>query len=543
MALGRATEEVIELTRRHCRHARIEPVHGNSWAGSMLGLPMGPVAVRCQHAPPPMTEGHQALELAIEFYQANCIGCPHRDPTGELPSLSTVAGQRAADEAARKAAAQQAADEKAQRHHRRRERRHQLLAGEGHVVRDLADALDRIDQAEPRTGPPSPEEARAGRQVLDAARGAPELFRPVLVDSLLELAADATDPTAFEALRILVRAGRCPPRRALEAARAVLRRYRSVDAGRLLAVLEPSLTPEDLPDLLDQLISLASGEDDPDLAPVPWRRPASPEGLIAASRIDLPAVTARVIEHLASDDESTREAGADAARVLLALDATRVIALGRPLAASVRGPESGYAGYPHPTSAALRALAEAWRGEPALTRQIVEAEAAGASHEARGELSRVPWFLERFRQPWDATAAATAEAVSFVVRRAGGDWGEEAADRAARPPAQPRPRDSRGGGGARRRDSRCDLGAVRPGLRPAQAGRPGDRSGRDAGGAGTRVTAHRRELPGGGASPRPWDAAPWSARRQCSTRCGICCLPRPVTNTTTGRSGSPCSRS
>jgi hypothetical protein len=39
--------------------------------------------------------------------------------------------------------------------------------------------------------------------------------------------------------------------------------------------------------------------------------------------------------------------------------------------------------------------------------------------------------LERFREPWDASEAATAEAVSFVVRRAGGDWGDEAADHAA----------------------------------------------------------------------------------------------------------------
>ncbi len=428
--MGRANAEAIELTRRHCRHARIEAVGGNSMVGSMLGLPMGLLEVRCEHAAPPRTQGHRALELAIGFYQANCIGCPHRDPTGDLPSLATVAGERTAEATARQAAAEQAADERARRYHQRRERRHQLLAGEGHVVRDLADALDRIDRAEPRTGPPTPEESQAARQVLDTARGAPELFRPILVDSLLELAADATDPTAFEALRVLVRSGHCPPRRALEAARAVLRRHRSVDAGRLVAVLEPDLRPEDLPDILDQLIALASG-DESDLAPVPWRLPSSPEGLIAASHVDLPAVTERVIEHLAGDDDSTREAGADAARVLLALDATRVIALGRPLAASIRGPESGYAGYPHPTSAALRALAEAWRGQPELTRQIIEAEAIGAGQDVRGELSRVPWLVPRFREPWDASATATSEAVGFVVRRAGGDWGDEAADHAA----------------------------------------------------------------------------------------------------------------
>ena len=150
-------------------------------------------------------------------------------------------------------------------------------------------------------------------------------------------------------------------------------------------------------------------------------------GLIAASHVDLPAVTERIIGHLASDDESTRQAGADAARLLLAEDAGRVVALGQPLAASVRGPDSGYAGYPHPASAALRALADAWRGEPQLTRRIVEAEAAAAGQEARDKLARVPWFLERFREPWDAPEGATSEAVSFIVRRAGGDWGEEAA--------------------------------------------------------------------------------------------------------------------
>lgn len=176
--MGRANAEAIELTRRHCRHARIEAVHGNSLVGSMLGLPMGPVEVRCEHAPPPLTQGHQALDLAIEFYRANCIGCPHLDPTGELPSLSTMAGKRAAKDAALEAAARQAADERARRHRQRHERRRQLLAGEGHVVRDLGEAVDRIDRAEPRTGTPSAEEVQAARRVLDAARGAPELFRP-----------------------------------------------------------------------------------------------------------------------------------------------------------------------------------------------------------------------------------------------------------------------------------------------------------------------------------------------------------------------------
>ena len=287
-------------------------------------------------------------------------------------------------------------------------------------------AVDCIDRADPRTQPMTAEESRAARQVMDSARGAPELFSPVLVDSLLELASDAADATALDALGALVRGARCPPRRALECALAVLRYRRSAEAGRLLAALESDLRPEDLRAVMDQLIALASGEDDDR-----WRPPTSPEGLIAASRVDLNAVTRGIVDRLASDEDWSREAGADAARILLAIDPARVIALGTPLAASVRGSDAGYGGYPHPAAAALRALAEAWRGEPTLTRRIVETHAATVDADARDELSRVPWFLQRFSEPWDASDTATAEAVSFVVPRAGGDWGDEAADHAA----------------------------------------------------------------------------------------------------------------
>ena len=61
------------------------------------------------------------------------------------------------EEAARQAAARQAADDKnvfpgVIRSVTRRERRGVLVAGQGYAVCDLAEALDQIDQAEPRTG-------------------------------------------------------------------------------------------------------------------------------------------------------------------------------------------------------------------------------------------------------------------------------------------------------------------------------------------------------------------------------------------------------
>ena len=297
--MGRANAETIELTRRHCRHARIEQVGGNSFVGNALGLPMGLMEVRCEHAQPPRTQGHQALDLAVEFYNENCVDCVHREGSGELPNLKTVAGEVAARETELRDAEERAASERAGRLNERRDRRQAAMAGQDAVARELAAQLDVLDRAEPRTGPPSAGERRAERHVVETARAAPDLFGPVLVDTLLGLASDTADPTAF----------------------AALRQYRSTEAGELLAFLRPELVAADLPDVVDRLIDLASGD-----AYDHWRPPAAPDGLRAAAEVDLPLVTGRITEHMESDDEWTRHIAADAARVVLRQDPTRVVA-------------------------------------------------------------------------------------------------------------------------------------------------------------------------------------------------------------------------
>jgi hypothetical protein len=81
-----------------------------------------------------------------------------------------VPAERASAEQEHADAVQRAADERAARHRVRSERRQRLLAGEDHVIRDLGEALDRIDHSEPRTEPLTAQEEQAVRHVLDAAR-------------------------------------------------------------------------------------------------------------------------------------------------------------------------------------------------------------------------------------------------------------------------------------------------------------------------------------------------------------------------------------
>lgn len=424
--LGMDNVDAAELARRHCRHMRLELVGGNSPLGAAVGLPMGRSEVRCEHAPPPRTQGHRVLELALEFYWDNCVGCDFREPSGGLPNLASVATTRAAQEDARRREVERAAADRARRHVDRREARRVALAGQGHVLRELGSWLEVLDRAEPRVGDLSREERAAADQILRAARHAPALFELVLVESLLGLAADVADPTAFAALEQLVRAGHCVPRRALESALAALTSHRSIEAANLLALLRDEIVQADVPNVLDQALSLTCADY------IGLRdRPTAPDCLVALAEVDLDGVTRRIIGHLEDDDDWKRHIGADAARVLLAVDSARLVALGRPLAESIRGPDEGYGGHPHPSVHAARALAEAWRGEPALARGIVDSVGLVAADERRVELTRVPSWLRRGREDWDASDDATDAAIDFLVKRSSGDWGDGAADEAA----------------------------------------------------------------------------------------------------------------
>ena len=258
-AVARANHEAIELTRAHCRHARIEMPYGNSPAGAAMGWPLGVMEVRCEHAAPPRRQSHNAMELAVAFYRESCVGmsAPRRHRRrAQFDDRSREARRRArATPTPRAAANEQLAARRAARHTRRR----LTVAGEGYVVRELADVIDRLDADDRVEG--SPAMTDASRQLVQSARRAPELFSRTLVESMLEMAVDTGEPAVFVALGELVRAGRCDARQAVQAALAVLSTAGVKEAADLLAAFPESLHGEDLPPVLDRLVELAAGQD------------------------------------------------------------------------------------------------------------------------------------------------------------------------------------------------------------------------------------------------------------------------------------------
>src|SRR5947208_2613436 len=89
IGLGRANQQIIELSRRHCLNMSFVESGGRGAAEASTGLPINMRQIRC---PVALGDG-MAMNLewiATDFYSKNCIGCRHRRPTGEVPNLATL---------------------------------------------------------------------------------------------------------------------------------------------------------------------------------------------------------------------------------------------------------------------------------------------------------------------------------------------------------------------------------------------------------------------------------------------------------------------
>ena len=149
-AIGMENLQVIGLAAAWCEHIGLDkgPL-GTGLIEQATGLPISGGSLRCDFANHPRTYGMVLKDTAVEFYAANCIGCPHHKPTGRTPNLGTWADEVIAqrNEAARQAEEHRRVD--AERRRERARNRRFLVGAPDPAVQGLLDLVDRIDAETP----------------------------------------------------------------------------------------------------------------------------------------------------------------------------------------------------------------------------------------------------------------------------------------------------------------------------------------------------------------------------------------------------------
>ena len=301
-ALGVRNREILELLGQHCRHAVVEYAGGHGMAEEASGLPIDMRTIRCRFAKNQVGAAMNMEWIAVDFYRANCMSCPHRQPVG-VPNLATfVAGL---DEAAARRAEEQErrAEAVERRQSERAQRRSSTATGEALAAATVLDDMDVVDAA--ADVEPSAEEDRrasARRRIVETARRAPEAFTPAVVEQLRELAVEPRHAWAFEALRHLARAGHTDARATILLALDVLPAGRSPEASHVLVDLRASVTPHDLsPPVMRALVHLGGTPQLHGLTSAFSRgQERDQAGLVMAIEVSLPTVLSTLADMLRS---------------------------------------------------------------------------------------------------------------------------------------------------------------------------------------------------------------------------------------------------
>ncbi len=464
VAIGRRNKEVIELARRHCLNLEF-----TEWAGTgrgmveaTMGLPIGSRRVRCPYESKPGGISGNLEWIASDFYVDNCVGCPYRRPTGEVPNLGTLveAQRREKDQAAE--ADRLALQQRREAWSARAEVRPSLRANADPGMVGAVDDIAVID-GDPAVDSAAVDKPAALRRLSVFAAQAPQTFTESVVDHALDVVAAEGVTSLLGPLREL--ATHRPEFRAktVRTALTQLRRGADVEAARCIVDFDGLPAPSDYDhDVVRSLVALAGR---PELTVLGRRAARSPEpaGLRVAANVAGDVVIEVISGLLRPDTSETtllvpaggrsglpregstdleRSTAAGAIRALAATHPEVVRRLSAPLVRSLRDEEEDLYGL-HPVADLQRAIAMLIvRG--ILTTEPLHEAAAHASDEYRERLfevlSRVRWIADpddRFPEAGDPAVDDDARSrlhgllVEECLARLSGDWGVEVAFHAA----------------------------------------------------------------------------------------------------------------
>jgi hypothetical protein len=239
IALGQTNRRIIQLAANHCSHMTFTHVGGTGIVEVQTGLPIGMRRIDCDFVEEAPASSNLTW-IAHDFYREHCVGCPHQDPNGMMPTLGVEVAEAEAelDEAAEERAAATAAAHRAWT--ARRDLRRDLRVDADPAMETALDDLDVID-ADPADDN-RPDDATAIGRLLVLAERAPETFSTPVTDHICALVADGVR-SPLGVLRRLARTQEPLQQRACDLALGVLAEHPDPEAARLVAEQARHLAP------------------------------------------------------------------------------------------------------------------------------------------------------------------------------------------------------------------------------------------------------------------------------------------------------------
>lgn len=240
---GRRNQEAKELIHNWCRHARVEKFGGVGLIEQQTGFPIGHHAMACDFAPASGMMMWSLEEAALQFHDANCVGCPKREPVG-LPNLSKLVAQRDHDVALARAQAEESRRQADAAFAARCAARDAVRASASVAVATFLDDLRAFD---------ADRSDNNARRLIESACLAPEILTPELTEHLFSLLESGEH--WFDAMGLTILANYAPGRVRLTRCAMRCLSTRALDIAG--TIVSERISDIDAADVADAIIGLA----------------------------------------------------------------------------------------------------------------------------------------------------------------------------------------------------------------------------------------------------------------------------------------------
>ena len=373
IAIGHENEEMIGLGKAWC--TRIRTDRGELGVGIIeetTGLPISGGRFTCDFARSPVPfAAMQLTKSAVDFFEANCIGCGDRVPGGRVPNLRTWAEPRIAERNRRTEAEARAERVAAAERQQRIDHRTFAVASSSAAAQEIVDVVNMldVDRSDNYAADRLRDLAELAPEAFDEVRDllhneADQLRLPVLLEVLVDLDAGSSSPGLHALCLSAVRE---------DWARFVGCQYLS----------QHGVADDLTEDLLNGVIFQTS----PSRFPPMLHSEGEPEALLHYHSLCPEVIEARVAALLRHGNPSRRAAAGVAARHVASADRDAGPRLLPALLDALKFPEDRW-DYNKPTPRVAEAIALVLQCEPAAVEAAINARWGTATSEYRVRMLR-----------------------------------------------------------------------------------------------------------------------------------------------------------